>query len=773
MVERTEAGLPGSPARRRSPSELPEPIPAAAVEPALTAPWLLLLIVACLLIPGNFSLAGTQMSPYRALLLLIFPFFAWRWLRGEAGGPNAVDVLMLLSTAWLGLALTVGHGLASLPRSTILCVEIFGGYLVGRMLIRNTADYRRFFVLLTIGFACLLPFAVIELLTGKNLIRLLFEPIFNIPPRQGNLGQRLGMTRSQTVFEHPILFGLVASIAVANVLYIWRDKFMRSVQLAVFFVFIVFTTISSGPMLSVLVQLGLTLWDRTGWFLRGKWFWLAGGAVLTLPVLTVAAEFHILDFIIQNLMFNPQTADGRLDHPRVRQRRDRPPPRLRHRAERVGAALVQGADRRQLLAQLRHALRPAEPGAARRGAGDQLLADRHAVHAHPSGAGLPDRLPDHPCRSLGHARHRLHLDRNLGLRLDLHWGRRLVLHARYGGALPGDGSAGPARGGRPSRPPLRGGRRRGWPPLPAAIRPTQGPSTQKQAARETTGMFDTYRKLLDLLTPRERRTFYLLLVMIVVMGLFQMLTVASILPLMFVLQHPAIVETNTTLSRIYTGLGFTSPRGFMVALASAVFFLVIFGMVFKAVTAYATYRFSMMRSYTISSRMLSGYLAQPYTWFLDRHSAGLGAAVLGEVQKVVTMALLPAMKFLTGLATSVALITLLLIVRPEVALAAAALIGGVYALLYVGVRRRVNRMGKERHHLNEQRFRVVGEAFGGMKDVKLLGLEGYFVDRFRGPARRVAEFDALEHQPARGAALRDRGRRLRRARGLHPLPVDH
>ena len=77
------------------------------------------------------------MSPSRTILLLIFPFLGWRWLRGDAGGPNVVDVLMLLSTAWLGLALTVNHGLGALPRSTILCVEIFGGYLVGRMLIRN------------------------------------------------------------------------------------------------------------------------------------------------------------------------------------------------------------------------------------------------------------------------------------------------------------------------------------------------------------------------------------------------------------------------------------------------------------------------------------------------------------------------------------------------------------------------------------------------------------------------------------------------------------
>ena len=85
--------------------------------------------------------------------------------------------------------------------------------------------------------------------------------------------------------------------------------------------------------------------------------------------------------------------------------------------------------------------------------------------------------------------------------------------------------------------------------------------------------------------------------------------------------------------------------------------------------------------------MLNGYLSSPILGSSTRNSAGLGSAVLGEVQKVVTTALLPAMKFITGLATSVALITLLLVVRPGVALVAAGLIGGIYALLYVSVRR--------------------------------------------------------------------------------------
>ena len=166
-------------------------------------------------------------------------------------------------------------------------------------------------------------------------------------------------------------------------------------------------------------------------------------------------------------------------------------------------------------------------------------------------------------------------------------------------------------------------------------RPGHAPASCTCNRGSTGKVIETYRKLLDLLTPRERRIFYLLIGMIVVMGLVEMLGVASILPLMFVLRRPEVIETNAWLSWIYHGLGFSSHQGFMVFLALAVFGIVVFGMVFKAVTSYATYHFAMLRGYTISSRMLNGYLFQPYTWFLNRHSAGLGAAVLGEVQKVV------------------------------------------------------------------------------------------------------------------------------------------
>jgi hypothetical protein len=314
MVEQLQpdraSAFPARPGRLAPASAQAVPRDSAAAE--ATAPRLLLLIVVFLLLPGTFQIAGTTLSPYRVLLLGLFPVLVWRWINSVAGRPNAVDILVLLSALWTVAALVVNHGLQVIPRGAIVFVELFGGYLVGRMLILNQTDYRNYFKYLTIVFAMLLPIALVEILTGFNILRKVFDVIFTIPPRQSNLGPRLGLIRAQGPLEHPILFGLVASMGVANVLYIYRNSFTKSVSLAAFFGFMGLTSVSSGPMLSILCQILLTAWDRLFYFMKGKWIVLAYVCLLCFLILRIASQFNLLDFVIQNLMFNPNTADGRL-----------------------------------------------------------------------------------------------------------------------------------------------------------------------------------------------------------------------------------------------------------------------------------------------------------------------------------------------------------------------------------------------------------------------------------------------------------------------------
>jgi len=255
-------------------------------------------------------------------------------------------------------------------------------------------------------------------------------------------------------------------------------------------------------------------------------------------------------------------------------------------------------------------------------------------------------------------------------------------------------------------------------------------------------MYDTYRKLLGLLTPRERRSFFVVLGLVLVMGFVETVGVAAIVPFMLVLADPSAIERHAILGQVYAALSFTDPHSFMLFLGGVVFVVVVGGLLFKAFAFYAVYRFTMMRSYTISNRMLRGYLFQPYTWFLNRHSAEIGANILGDVAKVTTKALLPAMKVLTYGTVVVGLVVLLVLVRPAVAFAAAGLLGGSYVLVYALVRKYLHRLGHERHIANKQRFQIAGEALGGIKDVKLLGLEDEFLARYRKPALQVSRHDA-------------------------------
>jgi hypothetical protein len=276
-----------------------------------TAPHLLLLVVAFLLIPGTFQIAGSVLSPYRVLLLGMFPFLVRRWVSDTGGRPAATDLLMLASCLWLGLSLVVNHGLGTIPRATIVFVEMFGGYLVGRTLIRNRIDHKNYFRLLTLAFLVLLPFVVLEALTLINIPRKIADLVLTLPPRTTWLGYRLGIHRAQGTLEHPILFGLVASMGVANAAYIWRHSLRDALLRTLLFVGTVFLTVSTGPLLSVFIQLCLIAWDRALAFLRFRWLLLAYVVLFGLLMVRIGAEFEIRQFIVDNLSFSQASAEGR------------------------------------------------------------------------------------------------------------------------------------------------------------------------------------------------------------------------------------------------------------------------------------------------------------------------------------------------------------------------------------------------------------------------------------------------------------------------------
>jgi ABC-type multidrug transport system fused ATPase/permease subunit len=248
--------------------------------------------------------------------------------------------------------------------------------------------------------------------------------------------------------------------------------------------------------------------------------------------------------------------------------------------------------------------------------------------------------------------------------------------------------------------------------------------------------------IFSLLDRHERRQFIVLTCVMVLVAFMEVIGISAVLMLLNVLSDPDLIRSSSTLGLLRDRSGLTDEFSFMVVLAAGVLCVVLFGLAVKAGGTYASIRFASMRGYTIASRLLGSYLSQPYTWFLTKNSSEIARNVLLEVDGLVSRVMAPAFRLVANSILVIAIVTLLMIVDPAITLLAAGLLGGSYALVYLALRERLRKIGIELMAAAGERFRVAQEATGGIKDVKLLGLEADYVTEFRKAANRTARSQA-------------------------------
>ena len=251
----------------------------------------------------------------------------------------------------------------------------------------------------------------------------------------------------------------------------------------------------------------------------------------------------------------------------------------------------------------------------------------------------------------------------------------------------------------------------------------------------------TIRKFLFLLNPKERKDGILLLLMIILMAILDMIGVASVLPFIALLTNPDLLETNGILNTMFQFseiFNVKTKEDFLFALGVLVFIILVFSLFFKAVTYYVQARFVQMREYSIGKRLIEGYLHQPYSWFLNHHSADVGKSILSEVGQVVSGGLRPLMELIANSLITIAILILLIITDPKISLLLCFSLCGAYGLIYKFSRNFLNRIGSERLKSNQMRFGAVIEAFGAAKEVKVGGLEKTYIKRFVKPAHTFA-----------------------------------
>lgn len=268
--------------------------------------WPVALFLIALVIPWVFYIGSLRLSVYRLVLLLTFLPCLIQWIAGKAGRIRIADIALLLYLFWVTLSFVVIHGWESSFQSAgIIILETMGPYLLARCYVRDAEDFYNVVRLLFRIVVALIPFAIIEFVSGVNVSRELFAIV--LPTLTDAMPTRLGLTRVQSMFDHPILFGVFTGsiFALVHLVLGYRRDTVQRFSMTAIVGATSMLSVSSGPLTALVTQGFLLFWNALLSAFRFRWILLIALVTFTSLAIELVANRSLLDIVVTHFLFDP------------------------------------------------------------------------------------------------------------------------------------------------------------------------------------------------------------------------------------------------------------------------------------------------------------------------------------------------------------------------------------------------------------------------------------------------------------------------------------
>ncbi len=264
-------------------------------------------------------------------------------------------------------------------------------------------------------------------------------------------------------------------------------------------------------------------------------------------------------------------------------------------------------------------------------------------------------------------------------------------------------------------------------------------------------MFKLIKNLFNLLSTNQRKRFYVLQFLVIVMSVFEILGVASIIPFMALVGDMSQLEQNTFFAEVYRQSGVASESQFVFYIGLCVLGLLFVSMIISIFTTWGLSMFANKIGTEIADRLYTYYLQKGWLFHASGSSAQLTKKIATETMRVTGAVLVPLMQMNSKVVLSFLMSLSIFFYDPKVALIGLSIFAISYFFLFKGVRNRLNKNGIAISKVNEERFRLMNEGFGGIKDLLLMGRDNDFIDRFNKSGKTLAYSQgtnaALAHAP--------------------------
>lgn len=229
---------------------------------------------------------------------------------------------------------------------------------------------------------------------------------------------------------------------------------------------------------------------------------------------------------------------------------------------------------------------------------------------------------------------------------------------------------------------------------------------------------------------RKQKFHFIILMFLILIGTsLETLGVTAIIPFINAIMSPDKFLQNEYARLVYDLLHLTKVEHFIIVLALALIGVYVLKNAFLCFMYLVQFRFVHNNQVRLSNRLMLCYLNQPYAYHLQHNSAGLQTKVNADVENFFTT-VLQLINVLTDGCVCLALFVLLFITDKSITIGVAGLVIVFILTFYRWFKSKMEKMGVQRRIYAKKSIQSLHQAFGGIKEIKVLGEENFFAKQF-------------------------------------------
>jgi ATP-binding cassette, subfamily B, bacterial PglK len=232
----------------------------------------------------------------------------------------------------------------------------------------------------------------------------------------------------------------------------------------------------------------------------------------------------------------------------------------------------------------------------------------------------------------------------------------------------------------------------------------------------------------SLLLDDHRRDLALLFLLMLLVALLESAGIGLLLPYIGIVNSPELLLENYYLRSLYQWSALGSVQAFIIVSSALLILLFVFKNIVFVFQNYAQSRILLKIQINLETRLMCQYFERDYIFFTQKNASEL-VQNIRNVSGIVGLIFMPALTALTELVVLICVFVLLILVQPWLTLIA----GGLSSLLLWSIfrftRRKASKYGMEGGKSLVSMAKWMYQGFGGIKEVKILSKEEFFLEQ--------------------------------------------